>query len=369
MIKQLKAITVNMIAGANVATVIIMLFVGYADYISPAKHPFVANFGLLLPVFLLANLLFLFFWLIFKRRMSLIPIIGYVLCYGPIRTYLPLNLPVDMPQNTLKVLSYNVQSFTGEPLYSYEEATQDIVDYIRQSKADIVCLQEAIPATNALQRLDSIYAYRDTTIIGYKGINAVGICSHYPIVKKEVITYHSRGNGSVAYFLKINADTVIVINNHLESNHLSLNDRQDYKDMILGEAEKDSMRSTSRKLIYKLADAVAIRYKQADAVRQYILSHQQYPMIVCGDFNDNPISYTRKTIAQDLIDCYVTTGSGVGHSYNQKGFYVRIDNMMCSADFEPYNCTIDGNIDASDHYPIYCWFKMHTKHEKMKEKQ
>lgn len=35
--------------------------------------------------------------------------------------------------------------------------------------------------------------------------------------------------------------------------------------------------------------------------------------------------------------------------------------MMCSGDFRPYNCKVDNKIDASDHYPIFCWFKMQDK--------
>ena len=63
-------------------------------------------------------------------------------------------------------------------------------------------------------------------------------------------------------------------------------------------------------------------------------------------------------MAELLTDCYVATGRGIGLSYNQKGFYVRIDNIMCSDDFKPLGCKVDSKITASDHYPIYCWLKM-----------
>ena len=100
---------------------------------------------------------------------------------------------------------------------------------------------------------------------------------------------------------------------------------------------------------------------QAEAVHQYIEAHRQYPIIVCGDFNDNPISYSRRIIAQGLTDCFVETGRGVGLSYNQKGFFFRIDHIMCSDHFKPYNCSVDNKIDASDHYPISCRLKLSHK--------
>ena len=42
MISQLKTFTLKMIAGANVATVIVMLLVGFSDYVNPATHPLLA---------------------------------------------------------------------------------------------------------------------------------------------------------------------------------------------------------------------------------------------------------------------------------------------------------------------------------------
>lgn len=60
MFRELKTLTVRMIAGANVATIVLMLLVGYSDRLSPEHFPVLSTLGLLFPVFLLANLCFLF---------------------------------------------------------------------------------------------------------------------------------------------------------------------------------------------------------------------------------------------------------------------------------------------------------------------
>lgn len=360
MIRQLKTITVNMVAGANIATAVTMLLVGFSDYAYPPDHPYVATAGLLFPAFLLANMAFLFFWLIFKRRMVLIPVAGYLAAFAPLRIYMPVNPPADPPAGAVKVMSYNVQAFNSEPEgnASYER----IMQYIEQSKADIVCLQENLYAgRDAKQRFDSIYAYTDTTLVGTGRTNALGIYTRFPILRKERISYESAGNGSVAYYLRMGADTVIVINNHFESNHLSPDERKRYKDILKGDVEKDTARAESKRLLHKLGDAAKRRAPQADSVHNYIKSHSRYPIIVCGDFNDNPISYTRRVVAKGLTDCYVATGRGIGLSYNQKGFFVRIDNILCSGHFKPYNCKVDNKINASDHYPIICWLKKRGK--------
>lgn len=360
MIKQLKSFTIKMVAGANVATVILMILVGFSDRINPVTHPSLSCMGLFFPIFLFINLGFLFFWLMFKRRMILIPVIGYALVFVPLRIYMPINVPADMPDGVIKVLSYNVKGFNGAPRY---EGTFDMIrDYIKQSDADIVCLQEDMGGwTNGKSRLDSIYKYCDNTYVGTANNNAVGIYTRFPILRKERINYPSEGNGSVAYYLKVNRDTVIVINNHLESTHLSPEERRKYKDILKGEMEQDTARAESKKLLYRLAESAKIRGPQADSVHHYIATHSQYPIILCGDFNDNPISYSHRVISKELTDCYISTGRGIGLSYNQKGFFVRIDNIMCSERFKPYNCKVDNKIDASDHYPIYCWLKMKPK--------
>jgi endonuclease/exonuclease/phosphatase family metal-dependent hydrolase len=357
MIKQLKKITINMIAGANIATAALMVAAGYADHLHPASHPLLASTGMLFPLFLVANLAFMFFWLTFKKRMALIPVGGYLLAYAPIRIYMPVNLPADMPDEVIKVLSWNVQYYSGLPFY--DDGFEPVFQYIRESGADIVCLQEDTDSwRNSKQRFDSLYAYNDTTYLGSVYGNALGIHTRFPILFKERIPCKSRMNGSVAYYLKIGADTVIVVNNHLESNHLTHEDKRRYKTLLRGEMERDSTKTESKRLINKQSEAAILRAPQAEAGQRYIAAHRRYPIIVCGDLNDNPISYARRTVAKGLTDCYVATGTGIGLSYNQKGFFFRIDHIFCSDHFEPYNCKVDSKIKASDHYPMYCWLKM-----------
>ena len=59
-----------MIVGANVATIVLMLLVGYSDRLDPTVHPILSCLGLIFPVFLLLNLCFLIFWALFSRPAS-----------------------------------------------------------------------------------------------------------------------------------------------------------------------------------------------------------------------------------------------------------------------------------------------------------
>lgn len=98
-------------AGANVATVIIMLLIGYSDRVNPQSFHLFANAGLAYPVFLVFNLLFLIFWCFVKIRWVVIPLLGFVFGFLPTRNYCPINLTDDTAKSNLKVLSYNVWGF------------------------------------------------------------------------------------------------------------------------------------------------------------------------------------------------------------------------------------------------------------------
>lgn len=113
MIKQLKTFTIQLVAGANIATIIVMCLVGYSDRLNPVDHPVLSCVGMTFPLFLLANLAFLLFWVLFKFRMVIIPIAGYLLAYVPITIYMPLNMrstPPEEPSSSSAITSVSTEA-------------------------------------------------------------------------------------------------------------------------------------------------------------------------------------------------------------------------------------------------------------------
>lgn len=362
MIKKIKKFTLQMIAGANVATILMMMVVGYSDRISPATLPSLANVGILLPAFILLNTAFLVFFLVFKARWALIPIAGFLLCYGPIRTYFPINLKKDVPADALKVMSYNVWLFAG---WEYHDKPNPIYQYIIDTDADIVCLQEAGTQEVKKQRelkekIKEMYPYRETAPLG-KNSDVLTCYSKHPILGKEDIEYESKNNHSTVFYLNIEGDTVIVVNNHFQSIGLTSQEKDEFKKIVKGDLKHREAEKESRKLISRLNAASKVRAPQADAVARFVDQHRGKSIILCGDFNDGPNSYTHHILARRLTDCYVESGNGPGISYHQNGFYVRIDNIMCSKDWTPVKCFVDRKIDSSDHYPVICYLKKTPK--------
>lgn len=342
--------------GINICMAVLLLICAYSSYINPVAHPVWSCAGLAFPAFLITNVLFFFFWLVVYRRYALVSLLTFFCCFGAIRTYMPINLfEKEPPGDAVKVLSYNTMAFEqGHP--NLKDNPNSVLEYLRNSNADIICLQEYI-LSNRLAKKDVDYALRNYPYKHYyklTGANGLGCYSRYPILSAHPVEYDSRNNGSVAYTINVKGDTLLVVNNHLESNKLTEKDKAVYREMIK-DPDKVKVSEGARILIGKLAEASAIRASQADSIAKLVAGFRGGGVIVCGDFNDSPLSYAHQVIGKELDDAFVQSGNGFGISYNQNHFYFRIDHILLSKNLESYQCTVDKTIKSSDHYPIWCF--------------
>lgn len=331
------------------------LICAYSPYISPTEHPVGACAGLFMPIFIALNLSFCLIWLCLKPWGALFPLAVFALGWNSLWTYFPLGSIKEQTagSQTLKFLTYNTQGIA--PGEEKEEGNNAILTYLSRCEADIICLQEFIPGIHASQKeinqALSAYPYHSSTRI--KGGDALACYSRYPILEEKEINYPSLYNRSILYRIKIGQDTIVVINNHLESNKLDAYDKKVYNEMLKSPQETD-VKTEGKHLLRKLADAAALRAPQADSVAQTIWKNQAKYMLVCGDFNDSPISYAHRVIGKGLNDAFVEAGAGPGFTYNQNHLYFRIDHIFTSPAFRVLECKVDRSIRASDHYPVWC---------------
>lgn len=340
----------------NILAVAGLLFCTYSVYLNPAKHDILSLAGLMFPVFLLANVAFILFWLFFSTRHALLSLAGCLFCIMSIRAYIPWNPGrTGAPGKAIKLLSYNVMGFDKDGGWS-EDNPNPILTYLQNSKADIICLQEAGGLADSTRRKYlGAYPYYSIISVGNQG-NALACFSKYKIISADKVNNQTETNGSIAYRLKLGTDTLLLINNHLQSNRLTMEDKAKYKKMFKEPRER-TFREGFKLLMTKLPLANRLRGPQADTVAKLIRGERYHGVWVCGDFNDSPVSYTHRVIADDLVDAFVESGQGVGISYNQKGFPFRIDNILVTKEWRSYRCTVDNSIKTSDHYPIWCYLK------------
>ena len=186
-----------------------------------------------------------------------------------------------------------------------------------------------------------------------KGLNGLACYSRYHILSAKQLKSTARLHGSVAYRLKVDNDTLLLINNHLESNKILMSDVEIYQDMV-DDPDGEKIYGGMQKLMGKMAKATRIRAEQVDVLAEAVENASEKHIVVCGDFNDTPVSYAHHMLTRTLKDAFAEAGNGLGISFNQHRMYFRIDHILLSRGLNVHECVVDDTTDASDHYPVWC---------------
>lgn len=257
-------------------------------------------------------------------------------------------------------------------LFNYYQWDKDtstwtkIINYIHQEDPDIVCFQEFITIPNSKHNLENLkkrmaplsYSHVYYTDQVPRKINfGMATFSKFPMVHKKMIEFKNSINGSIATDIVVEQDTFRLYNCHLQSIRL----RNDYNDVLdslifnYSEKQLDNLKDVS----LRMKQAFIQRASQVDILSVEIRS-SPYPVIVCGDFNDTPVSYAYNTIGKRLEDAFIEAGSGTGNTFRGNLPYVRIDYVFYNA---PLHARIyrTKKIHWSDHYPLTVDFTIHEK--------
>ncbi|MDR2470400.1 MAG: endonuclease/exonuclease/phosphatase family protein [Tannerella sp.] len=353
-------------ATLNIIGMFLLVTAAYSDSVSPDISVIFAYLGLLFPFLLAFNLLFLLYWILVREWMYLFGVVcALLICWKPISGYFPFHpWKETIPkENVIKLLTYNVMAFNYQP--HTERKPNPIIRYIQDSGADIVCMQEYMSSASdkylshqSIARALNVYPYNYyLPLIDYRNYSVgLAVYSKFPIVRSWKVRYDSAFNGSTVHEINVKGKKLTIVNNHLESFKLTMEDRSKYADFIrnINSDTFDELRETVQR---KLGAAFLIRSEQADIISDEVRKLKSDYIIVCGDFNDTPISYAYRTIRGSLVDAFVTSGCGTGITYNQNYFWFRIDHILHSPNMKSYHTTVE-KTTGSDHYPMWCYLEM-----------
>lgn len=345
----------------NLLTALLLLVCAYSPMLPAEYMPLLSLAGLAFPFVLAANVAFFLLWLLFYRPFMLVSLVAFVVCVPQIRAFFPLNVArQEPPAESLKLVSYNILSSNLKA--STANRDNPLITYLEGCGADIICLQEfpfAALKGKSGKELLADYPYRSYQVSDLSELKSHYLCclSKHPILSAEKVDLNSTGNGCARYRILHEEDTIVVYNCHLQSNNLNAENKTTYEGLLTDpNAEKIKAEGT-RELVKKLRESASMRAVQAGIVLAEVTRETSPYVIVCGDFNDSPISYTRRLLTQELTDAYVRSGNGPGFSYNKNKLFYRIDHILHSPAFESYDCTVDRTVKTSDHYPITCYLK------------
>lgn len=346
----------------NLSVVVLLFFSYLSEYISPEKIWVIAFFGLAYPYILAINFLFLLYWIILKKRYFLISLIAILLGWSNLKKLVQLRPAKEFSAKqftTIKLISYNVRLFNYYRWVHDNSIPANIFKFFKSENPDIICLQEYFTLDKGEYSAESIVnkfsstPYRNIKYTSItKGLSNFGIAtfSSYPIVNKGYIKFENSLNICIYSDIKINNDTIRVYNTHLQSIRLKKNNYNFIDSLILSYNNKhlDEVKDISSRLKH----AYIKRARQVDILSAHI-RQSPYPVIVCGDFNDTPVSYTYHKMKGKLVDTFVESGSGIGNTYLGNFPSFRIDYIFHSKSFHSC-CFQTERMNMSDHYPVMC---------------
>lgn len=342
--------------------VIAMALSVLSGYISPSRFVWASFFGLAFWEILAFNIIvFLLLLLLWSRRTWVAILALAIAVPGILRSY---SNGKAKEGGTLRVMSYNVQMF--KDLYDDKKAPADValgvINVVREQHPDVLCVQEFAHFTPKGGRKESIrqfgelvempYIYYHTK--AYFGGNV--IFSRYPITAVKDTTHFGEENdyGAVAEVDAGKKGKFLVVCTHLASFRLT---KEEVTVISEPGNNKERVQQYGKSIVSKLKDAYRNRSEQVNQLLAD-LPHDGRVLLLCGDFNDTPLSYTYHQIEKaGFIDSFVETGHGIGHTYAGKLPLLRIDYIWGNEWIQPMRFK-RLRFKGSDHYPIVLDFNI-----------
>ena len=348
--------TVRYIIGLPLKIVSILMAVALllsylSVYINPEKMWIPAFFGLFfLPLFLL-NILLGAGGLVIKHKTawinicSLLPSLFYLPLFVQIRFSDPA--PATDAARHLKVISYNVHLFGLLGKEKNMVTLPDIAGFVEKENPDILCLQEI--STFDTARVNSAfkqYPYHHYHLSVRRNGAFFGIAtfSRYPVMESGDFTFPNTNNRCSFTDIVVGRETVRVYNTHLQSVHINL------EKTALRLQQEEWRNEELRDVSGRLKSGFIKRAQQVNRIRRHI-DASPFPIIVCGDFNDTPVSYTYRRMKGARNDCFTEAGNGILSTYKNLWPAFRIDYVFSDTLFDVLRYKIEKTA-FSDHYPV-----------------
>lgn len=318
--------------------------------------------GLIAPAVYVGTLLLALYWIVRWRWVRALPLL-LLLALGLCRVSLFLKPDLrrhygdgsKRGRGEIVLMTYNVRSFYGD---RGEATTDSVASLIRRVAPDVVCMQEFNKTAEGLARFDSLLpgyfrtVYAPSVAAGNrKPVYRQVIYSKFRILGKShsILEPKSENGRSIWADVVAGDDTIRIFNNHLHSTSITASD-----DRFLSQRRFLTDTASGKRLcniFRRFRDNCEIRATEADTIAR-VIAATGGPKIVCGDFNDTPMSYVYRRMACGLDDAFRECGSGYSHTF--RGFLdaLRIDYVLFSQELECVSYKVLEDAEYSDHYPV-----------------
>lgn len=347
---------------ATIVLTLLMLTAELNHIVRPSTWTIPSYLGLVFPIMTTMMALFSVYWLIKRKwKVLLLPALTFVICHNDVgRTFALHGKGEDDGTKTLKVMSYNVR------LFNFFDQHTKILKMIKESESDIVCIQEFgfyngnldifLTRQKLCESMKKKYKYMSifTGKTRLDGAFGTAIFSKYPIKSEGEIAINGETHDAMYVDISFEGETIRIYNLHLASNKLTSDDKKAVQD-FLTQSQNNTL--IVNEIKNKLSDAYKKREAQVDSIVKRI-EKADMPTIICGDFNDVPVSYAYSTLcSKGFSDCFSERGNGYANTYKENMFWFRIDHILHDWHFSATEYEKIKH-DESDHYPVCAKLKL-----------
>ena len=344
----------------------VALLIAYlTPVVSPSTFGSLTIVGIFAPILYIGVVVCLLLWVV-MGRWKIAGIVALILIPGifHISDFYNVVYMREVEQKpsrgSFTLMSYNVRGFRND---SSMRAVDNHVAYLAEHElADIVCFQEYALDIPNVERIDSLFNARNKRVymkdVVESGEVMLRTYSRFPIIGSGSLSGEGRGTSLWVDVVVGKNDTLRVFNNHLNSMNIS---SEDSSDIEQGRILNDGDRMQS--IVERIAKNSSIRAEYADTLRM-IIESSPYRNIICGDFNDTPMSYVYGVLREDYFDAFEQSGSGYGYTFRPMRGALRIDYILHSKELETESYFMDKENELSDHLPITARLKIRPKEEK-----
>ena len=350
----------------NIVVALLYLLTCLVPFLNAGRFWFIAILGLIFPLLFLGVIIFLICWLIARSWRALLSLTALVLSWQQLAVAFSWHTQQPFSQTktagNLRILQWNVSSW-DELNKAKKGGTSyrgKMFEEVKKTNADVLCFQEFFESTNPavfdvnipeLQKMGYPYHYYVTTYNSFSGNSEMGIVifSKLPIVNTGIYNFKDSYSVQQLIYADIifNGQTIRVFTIHLQSVHFEKNEYASLEE--IKHREKSGLKD-SRTIVSKLKKGYQFRSGQAEIVDS-IVKKSPYPVLLSGDFNDVPNSYTYFKVKGNMQDAFLEKGSGIGRTFRFISPTLRIDYIFADKNFsvnQYYRLTVP----YSDHYGI-----------------
>ena len=331
-------------------------------YLDPKRFVWTSFFGLGFWVVFIFNVLIFIALLLLWSRMAWISVVALLVAIPGISKSYSFGKKAG-EEGSLRVMSYNIHKFSHvDGKTSREDFAYAIMNQIKEWDPDVLCCQEFTAFKAKVSRVKCIEDFAEGTGLQYiyynRKRNYAGnvIFSKYPVTK---VSEDSGFGQEHTYGIMVEVDAgekgiFYVADIHL----LSYNITDNEIDILMSSKDhRDQLDTIGMTVARKLKYAFKQRSKQITDVIQGI-PETDAPIVMCGDFNDPPLSYTYRQMQKaGFVDAFTKVGRGIKPTYAGRLPLLRIDYIWGNEKVKPLNFK-RYRYKASDHYPIILDFSI-----------